>query len=271
MGAKEHIQASLDARDPLRSASDPVAYLRSALAHGRFALFCQPTLDLREDAQGSLAEVLVRMADEEQANLPPGDFLPVMQELGLLPDLDRWVLRQAVSRLVGAGGRHRLSINLSPQTYDWDFIAFAEREVRFAAVPAASVVFELPYESLGTPLARRFAKGLQDIGACIAIEDFPGDAAALEFVRKLRPDFVKVDGALVRKLRTSPEAKQRFIAAVEAASQVGAQVVAESVEDLQTLIAVIRLGAHRAQGYGVYPPRPLELMPGDSMSGSRTW
>ena len=238
--------------------TDSRAYLRTALEEGRFALYCQPALGLKEDLIYPLGEVLVRMNEEEQAMLPPGEFLSIMQELGLLPELDRWVVQQVIGRLATGCAVRTLSINLSAETIDDPgFPAFVAREAGLAGLAPASLIFELPFVSAAAAPAQRFAAAIHDNGAGIALEDFPCDSAALDLMRRIRADYIKVDGGLVRKLRGSEEAKRLFRSAVKAASQAQARVVAESVEDLPTLAVAARLGADFAQGFGIYPPKPI--------------
>src|SRR5438132_12474598 len=96
--------------------TDPAAHLRQALEKDEFALFCQPVLTLQGAERYPFGEVLVRMREEEQALLPPGEFLPVFEHYRMMPQLDRWVLRNAAKHLAGGSKFSRLSINLSGQT-----------------------------------------------------------------------------------------------------------------------------------------------------------
>src|SRR5436190_21522985 len=76
--------------------TNPAAYLRSALKHDQFVLYCQPAASLKRSAALPMAEIFVRLREEENALLPPGDFLPVLQAFGMIPELDRWVLRETI-------------------------------------------------------------------------------------------------------------------------------------------------------------------------------
>ena len=71
--------------------TDPVAYLRQALAQDYFTLYCQPIAALSGILVYPMAEVLIRLAEEEKALLPPGEFLPILEHYGMMPELDRWV------------------------------------------------------------------------------------------------------------------------------------------------------------------------------------
>ena len=73
---------------------DPFARLRQALDRDELQLYCQPILALRPPGGFVMAEVLVRLREEEALMLPPGDFLPVFEHFGMMPELDRWVVSQ---------------------------------------------------------------------------------------------------------------------------------------------------------------------------------
>src|SRR5574339_1150616 len=102
----------------LAGLSDPVPRLRQALDQDELLLYGQPILLLRPPAGFPMAEVLVRLREEEALMLPPGDFLPVFEHFGMMPDLDRWVASRVVRWLAGAppGGFRSFSINVSVQT-----------------------------------------------------------------------------------------------------------------------------------------------------------
>src|ERR671935_25698 len=79
--------------------TDPVQRLRSAIENNEFELYCQPILQFAGDERYPMAEVLVRLREEERALLPPGEFLPVFEHYKMMPQLDRWVVRHTVKRL----------------------------------------------------------------------------------------------------------------------------------------------------------------------------
>src|SRR5262245_26962966 len=98
--------------------ANPAAHLREALEKNDFELYCQPMLALSGAAAGSypLGEVLVRLREEETALLPPGEFLPAFEHYRMMPELDRWVARHAVKRLLAGSRIDCLTLNISTQT-----------------------------------------------------------------------------------------------------------------------------------------------------------
>src|SRR5260221_14182604 len=122
--------------------SDPVARLREALDKNEFALYCQP---IRSLANGAfpIAEVLVRLREEEAAMLPPGEFLPLFEHYGLMPQLDRWVVRHVVQRLKAGSRVPGFSININARSLeDGEFVPFAPSELKAARGPAHAVLSE---------------------------------------------------------------------------------------------------------------------------------
>ena len=87
---KENTLQRLDSE--LAGWSDPVQRLTQALRNNEFELYCQPILPLNGSRDFPMGEVLVRLREEEQALLPPGEFLPAFEHFGMMPQLDRWVV-----------------------------------------------------------------------------------------------------------------------------------------------------------------------------------
>src|SRR5690349_1996812 len=88
----------------------PAARLREALDYDHFRLYAQPVVQLAAPGGMAMAEVLVRLREEETRMLPPGDFLPAFEHYRMMGELDRWVVRNALRKL-GEGGRlKRLSV-----------------------------------------------------------------------------------------------------------------------------------------------------------------
>jgi EAL domain-containing protein (putative c-di-GMP-specific phosphodiesterase class I) len=108
--------------------------------------------------------------------------------------------------------------------------------------------------------ARRFADGVRHIGARLAIQDFRCDKASFNVFRLLRANYTKIDGGIVRKLRSSGATRSCLEAVVKAIASAGAESIAESVEDGETLSVVRQLGFDYAQGFGIFIPAPIRTV-----------
>jgi EAL domain-containing protein (putative c-di-GMP-specific phosphodiesterase class I) len=239
---------------------DPVARIRQALERGEFTLLAQPILALQGEARFPMAEVLVRLREEEVAMLPPGEFFPVFEHYAMMPQLDRWVVRHAVAVLARGSQVPRLNINVSGQTLgDGAFAEDVGAELRRAGIPPASLVFEIAEgDVLARPAeAARFAAAVRRIGCGALIDGFGRLAASFAPLKELRADLVKVDGSVVRKLRASEGARARLGAVVRVGAVIGFGVIAECVEDSETVALARAAGADYAQGFGIRRPQAL--------------
>src|SRR2546425_10148468 len=155
--------------------SDPATRLRDALRKNEFELYCQPILALSGKERYPMGEVLVRMREEERALLRPGEFLPVFEHYGMLPQLDRWVVFHVVQRL-GRGSRvPRFTVNVSGQTLlDPEFLPYVAAATQKYAVPAASLLFEIDESDVLAKLeaAARFASAAKGLGCGVLIDGF---------------------------------------------------------------------------------------------------
>src|SRR5215212_8045631 len=124
--------------------ADPVARLRQAIEKDEFALYCQPILSLSAGGGYPMGEVLVRMREEEKALLPPGEFLPIFEHYRMMPQLDRWVVRNTVKRLADGSRIARFTVNLSGQTLgDPEFPRFVAAQLNRYKVAPDRLLFEI--------------------------------------------------------------------------------------------------------------------------------
>jgi EAL domain-containing protein (putative c-di-GMP-specific phosphodiesterase class I) len=234
--------------------------LERALAADELTLFCQPIRALEGGSGYPMAEVLVRMRYEERALLPPGEFLPVFEELGIMPQLDRWVVRHVVQRLKAGSRIPTFTINLSGQTLaDASFPAFVVGELKTSGVAPGAICFELDEADLAADLDRACvaATALKLVGSGVIIDSFGATARSLTHLKHLRVDLVKVDGMIVRKLLTSAAARSLLDAVLRIAKTLGIGVIGTSVEEQDILLRLKSLGVGYAQGFGIHEPSPL--------------
>jgi EAL domain-containing protein (putative c-di-GMP-specific phosphodiesterase class I) len=249
------------AESELAGWSDPVTRLREALQKNEFELYCQPIVALVPDGQLSMAEVLVRLREEERALLPPGEFLPAFEHFGMMSQLDRWVVFHVVQRLARGSRIGRFTINVSAQSLqDAEFLPYVGAALRKYGVAPAALAFEIDEADL---LARldpvvRFAAAAKTLGCGVLIDGFGRRAASFTQLKLLRADFLKVDGSVVRKLLGSDVARTKMNAIQRFAEALRIGIVAECVEEKNILAHLRALKVSHAQGFGVQPPRPID-------------
>ena len=243
--------------------TDPVAYLQQALAQNQFALYCQPIAALSGFVVYPMAEVLVRLREEEAALLPPGDFLPVLEHYGMMPELDRWVLREVLRRLAAGPEIPRFGINLSRQTIaDHSFPDFFAEEVDAHGVPADCILFEIDeHDAAAAPSSvRRLCAAVGSLGAGVLIDGFGRDQAQLATLGLPCVQYVKLHGSLTRNIATDESAVAKVIALLRIATDLGVAAIAECVECDEVLARLRAIKVRYAQGFGVCQPQPIDTV-----------
>ena len=240
--------------------ADPVARLRAALDADELELYCQPILGLRAPGGYPLGEVLVRLREEEQAMLPPGEFLPAFEHYGMMPELDRWVVSHALRHVQPGARIPRLSINLSAQTLvDDGFPQFVRQRLAASGVPGASILFEVEEADMleRTEAVAAFARAIKAVGCGLLFDGFGRRSVSFAPLKTLGFDFVKVDGVIIRQLARSKIAASKMNAIVRVGEAIRVGVIAECIEDDDTLALVTSVGAGFAQGFGIARPQPI--------------
>ncbi len=253
--------------EPLPDQCEDAVLLRHALAHDEFCLFFQAIVPVTPDKGARpFREILLRLKVEEESMLPPGSFLPVAEKYGMLPDLDRWVVRHVLgwTRVDATRQQAVYSINISPQTMaDREFPAFVKKALRDFGLPGSLLCFELPEtDILNRPDdAAWFVGQLRPEGCGCAICGFNGSRVSFDLLRKVPVNFLKIDGGLILNSRRSAVDQARVKAIHRVAQAIGIRTIAECVEDDKTLAWLRTIGVDFAQGFGISRPRDLRKIP----------
>lgn len=266
--------ADADAEPPPEEAlagwSSPVEFFESALRNNEFRLYGQRILALREDGR-ERREVLIRLAEEEENMMPPGAFFPVAERYGLMPQLDRWVVEHLLGWVEAGSGRRRdgqYFVNLAAATVqDESFPAFVREALHRRSLPGNLIVFELDARGAEGHLAAAaaLAAELKRLGCAVALAGLHADRAAFDLVhgtpmdvlRRIAPDFLKVDGSLVLAIRRDKVARARIVAINRIAHGMKIRTIAEFVESDDILAQLRAIGVDFAQGFGISVPEPL--------------
>jgi EAL domain-containing protein (putative c-di-GMP-specific phosphodiesterase class I) len=251
------------------------ARLIEALEHNEFSLFSQSIVPLGAAGDGaSFCEVLLRMNEEEEKLIPPGTFLPVAEENGLLPDIDRWVIRNVLkSAAAVAGGSDAVYfVNLAPPTVSVGGLApFVRRELAANDLDGSVLCFEFPEaDVIANPRAYRdLIAALDGSGCRFSVSGFGRNAASVHFLKQLRVSYVKLDGAVALNLTRGADELARAQALIVAAHAAGMQVVAQCVENDATLKLLRVIESDFAQGFGIAMPRLMTSPPIDATLRAR--
>lgn len=230
--------------------------VRDALAEDRFVLWAQPIIDLRT-GETVKHELLIRMLDRDGEVIPPGAFLPAAEEHGLIGQIDRWVVSEAVE-LAAAG--MSVEVNLSAQSVsDPNFLSDVERAIRDSGADPTKIVFEITETALMEQLdgGIEFARRLSALGCGFALDDFGTGFGSFTYLKRLPVDTLKIDIEFVRDLASDTGSQHVVQTVVNLAQGFDLETVAEGVEDEETLALLREFGVDYAQGYHFGRPAPL--------------
>ena len=240
------------------------AYLISALTRDRFVLYCQPIVQVEApEADQKFFEVLVRFRDEEEGLLPPGSFIPVLEEAGLMPLLDRWVVATAIRKLRSAGqggAAPRYSINLSAEALvDTNFPEFVAGELAGAHDLAQRLMLEIPlHETAQRPAEFGAAvSALTALGCTVAVSGVSQESDEIGRLYEIGVRYVKVNGASALRAEPNPDALERLRSLGDTCRALGMKMIAESVERIEALGLLALLNVEFAQGFALGEPKPL--------------
>ena len=229
--------------------------LRKAIELGQFVLHYQPKFDM---VSGKLTgvEALIRWNDPDAGLVAPGRFIPILEETGMIFEVGRWALRQALAdqqRWRGKGlPAPRVAVNVSAQQLrDQHFVhdvqlALASQEGLTPALEL-EITESLLMENIERNVER--LKTLRDLGVTIAIDDFGTGYSSLNYLARLPMDTLKIDRAFVAGMSASPENRTIVSTIISLAHSLGLKVVAEGVETEEQLNLLRLLKCDEMQGF----------------------
>jgi EAL domain-containing protein (putative c-di-GMP-specific phosphodiesterase class I) len=255
--------------------------LHRAIARNEFELHYQPFADLDSDTLVAV-EALVRWRHPTRGLLPPGDFIELAEDTGLIVPLGAWVLQEACSQsarwaaLREAAGleawRSSISINVSPrQLAEKQFPRQLAGMLRESEVDPDRVWLEITEGTLLRDPDRSIEtlRQLRDQGMHISIDDFGTGYSSLSYLKQLPVECLKIDRAFVDGLDKSTESVAIVKAVIALAGALGLECVGEGVETPEQRAILVELGCEMAQGYLFGRPLPaaaLDPYPADDMS-----
>ena len=237
--------------------------LRQALDRQEFVLHYQPKVNLRNGRLTS-AEALIRWNDPQSGLVLPGMFIPILEETGLIHEVGRWALRQAVAdyqRWRAAGlDAVRIAVNVSPlQLRNRDFIQEIRQTIGSDAAAGLeleiteSMIMEDTKHSVATLQATRA------LGVTIAIDDFGTGFSSLSYLSKLPVDTLKIDRSFVIDMAITQEGLALVSTIITLAHSLKLKVVAEGVETEEQSRLLRLLGCDEMQGNLFSQPVPREI------------
>jgi len=240
--------------------------ISDAMQNDRFVLYGQMIKPIKTNLNdGRLAlEVLLRMTDLDGLGLiPPGQFLPAAERYGVVPDIDRWVVRRSLQWLAELGPaaeQLRISINIcGPAASDPQFHTFVRDLIAETCVPPASLCFEITESSAIRSLdnAAALIDALGDLGCQFALDDFGSGLSSFNQLRYLKVDYLKIDGSFIHNIDRDPINRAMVESINTIGQQLGKRTVAEFVENDRIRKILQEIDVDYAQGFGLHRPEPL--------------
>ena len=235
--------------------------LRDAIRSGQLMLHYQPIIDLRSNRVSSL-EALVRWNHPVHGLMSPERFLRLAESSNLIMPLTRWVVDEAFSQWRAWNEANLdidICINLSVRNIQDDgFVAEMTERVERLGVDPGRFVFEVTESSIMTDSARsvQVLVELHAAGFKVAIDDFGTGYSSLAYLQQLPVDDIKVDRNFVTRITENARDYAIVNAVLGFAAGLGKRVVAEGVENAETLGTLRNMGCHYAQGYHISHPLP---------------
>lgn len=241
------------------------ASMRQALERREFVLHYQPKVNL---ASGKLAgvEALIRWNDPRTGLVPPGSFIPVLEETGLINEVGRRAVRQAIEdylRWRAAGlPAVRVAVNVSSlQLRSPGFVDEIREAVSIDAHAAAGLELEITESLIMEDVKHNIAslQAIRAMGVTIAIDDFGTGFSSLSYLAKLPVDTLKIDRSFVIDMTTGPEGLGLVSTIITLAHSLKLKVVAEGVETEEQSRLLHLLSCDEMQGFLFSKPVPVEI------------
>jgi diguanylate cyclase (GGDEF)-like protein/PAS domain S-box-containing protein len=236
--------------------------IRDALDEDSFVLHLQPIIDLAT-GKVSHGELLLRMRADDGRLIAPGAFLPTAERIGLIHQIDRWVVKRAIDLVarMRASDLPPVSVNLSGETVVGDpaLLEMIERELEEKGADPSRLIFEVTETAAlaNMPDALAFTRGLIGMGCSLALDDFGTGFASFKYLKHLPVAFVKLDGEFIQNLPRSAIDEHVVRTIVSLARSLGIKTVAEAVTDDETVELLRTHSVDFAQGFHLGKPAPL--------------
>jgi diguanylate cyclase (GGDEF)-like protein len=251
--SKVHLYHESPAAAPSRLALE--TELRDALEKNRFILHYQPMHHLRTGLVRG-AEALLRMSRPDGTLVPPGVFIPVLEDTEMIIDVGVWVLEEACRKIAewNRAGHPDITVavNLSARQFERDgLVQTVLNAASKAGVSPSALELEITESLLmkDTELANATLQGLKKIGTRIAIDDFGTGYSSLSYLNRFAVDVVKIDRSFVRTIGKEDSGGSIASVIIGLGHKLGLEVVGEGVETEEELAYLRNEGCDIAQGF----------------------
>jgi diguanylate cyclase (GGDEF)-like protein/PAS domain S-box-containing protein len=258
--------------------------LSLAIKNGELSLHYQPQAMARQTVASSEVigfEALARWLHPVRGFVPPGDFIPLAEESGLIVEMGEWILREACKEAASWPMPLQIAVNLSPaQFMHGDLVSLVHSILLETGLAPGRLELEITEGVLIEDLDRGLAllRRLKALGVRISMDDFGSGYSSLSYLQAFPFDKIKIDRAFVMNLGRSPQSAAIVRAVIDLGHGLEMSIVAEGVETQEQLGFLADEGCDAVQGYFIGKPAPIgqyaalvgrnQQMPGSSRKAS---
>ena len=251
--------------------------LRNAIDNEEITVLYQPIISL---VTGSIKgfEALARWHHRERGPISPVDFIPIAEDTGLIRQLGKLVLAESCRQMAewqrqfGSLAPGFMCVNVSAgQLGEYDLAAEVAKILVETGLEPSKLKLEITESAFLGDVSRAQATlaSLQSIGVEWSIDDFGTGYSSLSYLHRLQANTVKVDRSFVSRMGVDRKGSEMVRAIVALALNLGMDVVAEGVENVEQMVALQTLGCAHAQGF--YFSRPIDISACDSLIAAQPW
>jgi EAL domain-containing protein (putative c-di-GMP-specific phosphodiesterase class I) len=243
--------------------------LYRALERNELLLVHQPIVDIQLGIVVGF-EALMRWDRGDAGVVAPNDFIPIAEETGTIVPLGSWAINDALQQLRRwidtevVSPSTTMSVNVSPrQLHDPQFVTVVSDALRSSGIPAEQLWLEVTETVMITEPAQALSslQRLNSLGVRIAIDDFGTGYSSLSLLQQFPIQCIKIDRAFVQNIESEVGTQNIVRTIIAMASAMGADIVAEGIEDQAQLNILSGMNCQRAQGYFISKPVAVEHVP----------
>jgi diguanylate cyclase (GGDEF)-like protein len=253
-GAWRFFEADMDLR--MQARRELERDLREAVAQEQFEVFYQPLMQGSSGVNGF--EALVRWRHPERGLVSPNDFIPLAEEVGLIPVIGRWVLQRACADAAQWPAQLKVAVNLSPSQFRGNLVGEVEAALATSGLSPSLLELEITESIMLADEEQVLATlhRLRALGVRIAMDDFGTGYSSLGYLRRFPFDKIKIDQSFVRNMTDREDCLAIVRAVIGLGRSLGMSVNAEGVETRDQLDALMGEGCLEVQGYYFSKPKP---------------
>jgi diguanylate cyclase (GGDEF)-like protein len=266
-GRSDHAVFDPGYDDSQRQHLSLIGELRHAVENDELDLYYQPKLSITS-ASVVAVEALVRWHHPQRGFVPPQEFIPFAESTGYIRAISRWVLERAIvqaARWRREGIVIQISVNLSTKDLlNRDLPETLSATLARHGVPPEAICLEITESGFmeDPDHVLKVLDRLSSLGVSLSIDDFGTGYSSLTYLMRLPVDELKIDRSFISKVAIDKDLETIVRSTVELGHNLGLKVVAEGVEDQESLDLLAALGCDSAQGYLISPPLPVAKFDG---------